>query len=371
MATREQVIDYLEAVAYGRRRDPLALIIGLMLLLLSGLYRAALWVYLRPFEIGLRKQRRLGRPVVSIGNITVGGTGKTPTVQYICRELGGCGWSPVVLSYGYRGALHGEFGIVSSRSGILLSSDIAGDEPAMLANSLPGVPVLVGKDRVKSGLAAINEMKADVLVIDDGFQIRKLHRDLDIVLLSIVNPFDNARTLPAGRLREPLSALRRADCIIATGDCEPALRESTLAEIRRVAPGIPVYSGLFCPRSIVSLADLSEYPVEWVRGRSVLSLSAIANPASFESMLAANGAALVAIQRVEDHHSYTNGDMERISRMARESGAGCVVTTEKDAIKLRGAKLDVPVFMLRIGLDLNDEDGFRSFMASRIGNAPL
>jgi len=362
------VIGYLESIVYGKRRGLIADTIRFLLLLLSAAYEAAIWLYVRPFEIGLRKRRRLGRPVISVGNITVGGTGKTPTVQYLCRGMAGRGWNPAVLSYGYAGSLRGRFGIVSDRSGVRLTPEFAGDEPVMLAVSMPGIPVLVCKDRVRSGRAAISELGADVLLLDDGFQVWKLHRDFDIVLVNVANPLDNGRTLPAGRLREPPRAVRRADCIIGIGDRKPDLRGKALARIREYLPSAPIYFGRFSPHKLVLLADGSELPVEAIRGKKVLALSAIANPASFEETLAAAGAMIVREERLPDHHLYSEEDVQRIDRSAANDRAEIIVTTEKDAVKLDGGRFAVPIAALHIRLELDDEAGFWELVSRKIGS---
>lgn len=364
------VVGYLESTIYGKRRGPIAGVVRFLLVLLSVAYGSVLRLYLWPFEIGLRKKQRLSRPVISVGNITVGGTGKTPTVQYLCKGMAGRGWRPAVLSYGYGGSLGGRFGVVSDEANVRLTPDLAGDEPAMLAGSMPGTPVLVCKDRARSGRAAIGDLGADLLLLDDGFQVWKLHRDLDIVLVSIANPLDNGRTLPAGRLREPPTALRRADCIIAAGDCDPGSRENMLAEIRGYLPSAPVYFGRFRPCALVSLVDGSELPVEAVRGKRVLALSAIANPALFEETLAAAGAAIAGRERLPDHHLYSDEDIERVGRSAVENAVDFVVATEKDAVKLHGRRFAVPIAALHIRLELDDEQGFWELVTRRIGSPP-
>jgi tetraacyldisaccharide 4'-kinase len=364
------IIEYLESVVYGDRKDAPAVFVGWMLRALSAVYRACLWVYLLPFRIGLRRQRRLDRPVISVGNLTVGGTGKTPSTQYLCRRLAGYGWSPAIMSYGYGGALHGRFGVVSDKTKVLMTPDKTGDEPVMLASSLPGVPVLVCKDRARSGRVAIQEMGADVLVLDDGFQVWKLYRDLDIVLVNIREPFDNGRTLPAGRLREPAGALRRADCVIAAGKCDQDTRDNTLAQISRIAPEMPIYTGRFRPSALRPLGDRSERQLDTIRGERVLALSSIANPAAFEETLASSGAAVVDKERLPDHHSYSDEDIDRVGRRAVALGAEFIVTTDKDAAKLAGREFAVPALALGIELELDDEAGFWELLRSKVGEPP-
>lgn len=357
------MIEFLESVVYGKRKDPLAAVVKVGLNVLSWLYRALLRVYMLPYETGIRKQKCLDAPVVSVGNIIAGGTGKSPMVQFLCKGLVERGWNPTALSYGYGGLLHGKFGIVSDRSDIKLDADTAGDEPVMLASSLPGVPVVVCKHRHVSGQAAIEKLGADVLVLDDGFQVWKLQRDLDIVLISSTNPFDNGRLLPAGKLREPMSALGRASCIVATGDWEVGHRNSTLAKIRRHTDA-PVYFGRFVPSALVSLADGSEVSLRTIQGRGVFALSSIADPGRFESTLTEAGAVIIGKERFPDHHCYWAEDVAWINRHAMETDAELIVTTDKDAVKLQEHDLALPAYALRIRLKLDDEAGFWSFVES-------
>ena len=361
------VIRFLEEVVY-RREDPLARIIKVILIGLSGIYKAAIWVYLLPFELGFRRREQLTRPVISVGNITVGGTGKSPMVQYLCRGLNRRGLMPAVLSYGYGGSLNGKFGIVSDRKAMLLTPSIAGDEPAMLAASLPGTPVLVCKDRLVSGEAAIKELEAEVLVLDDGFQVWKLDRDLDIVLINGSNPFDNGHTLPAGRLREPLSALRRADCFVATGEWEPEEIKDMIAQVPADARSAPLFFARFQPTGLVAVGGSSDIALSEVAGKKVLGLCSIANPASFEQMLAGLGVNLVACERFPDHHAYTPKDIADVNSSAVESSAELIVTTDKDAIKLDAHQLAIPVYSLRIRAEMDDETGFWELVMSRLGN---
>ena len=360
------MIEFLEDVVY-RRKDPLARIVKAILIALTGVYRAAIWLYLLPFELGFRQKGRIGRPAISVGNITVGGTGKSPMVQYLCKELRRRRLKPAVLSYGYGGSLSGRFGVVSDTNAIRLTPSSAGDEPVMLAASLPGIPVLVCKDRLVTGRTAVSEMESDVLVLDDGFQVWKLHRDLDIVLINGNDPFDNGRTLPAGRLREPLSALRRADCIVATGIWEPEAKRDMVARVLRAAPSAPVFFARFRPAGLISVADSSEMAISAIARKKALSVCSIANPASFEQTLAGLGVNVVACERFPDHHAYTARDITAINRSTDDNSAEMIITTDKDAIKLDAHQFAVPVYSLRIGVEIDDEKSFWDLVMSRVG----
>lgn len=370
MSPDPNIIGFLESVVYGEKKSFSITCLKAMLIALSMVYRGAIWLYLLPFEIGIRRRHRLSVPVVSVGNLTVGGTGKTPVAQYLCRGFNDRKWLPAVLSYGYGSLLSGKFGIVADRNGVRLTSDIAGDEPAMLASSMPGIPVLVCKDRVRSGRAAIDELDANILLLDDGFQVWKLHRDLDIVLVNANDPFDNGYTLPAGKLRESPKVLKRAHCVIVTGDCKPTGRKDLEAKIHRIAPGMPVFFGSFKPSSVTFLADASKKSIEEIRGKKIFALSSIANPKSFEETLATTGTIVVGKERYPDHHLYSAEDVLRINRHAVESNAEFIATTEKDAVKLKGCHFAVPIVSLRLELELNDEAEFWEFMARKVGETP-
>lgn len=371
MASRAAVIDYLESVAYNRRRDPAAIIVRWILVVLSLIYRSILALYLLPFRLGLRHQAHLGCPTISVGNITVGGTGKTPTVQYLCKGLVRAGWKPAVLSYGYKGTLSGRFGIVSNGQEILLMPETAGDEPVMLAKSLPGIPVVVGKDRASSGRTAVENLGANVLVLDDGFQVWKLHRDVDIALVRATDPFDNGFVLPAGRLREPQSALRRANCIVVIGEaCDNDHRDDLVRVITKVAGEKPIVFARYEPVNFSSLNDGTTIALKSLCGAKILALSGIANPSSFEETLNQLGLYIVESKRFPDHHIYSRDDIERLSKKFAESGADWIVTTEKDAVKLESYELTVPILVLKIELRLENELTFWKLISEKIGDPP-
>jgi len=371
VASRAAVIDYLESVAYNRRRDPAATIVRWILVGLSLIYRGVLALYLLPFRLGLRRQAHLGCPTISVGNISVGGTGKTPTVQYLCKGLAQAGWKPAVLSYGYRSSLSGRFGVVSNGQEILLMPETAGDEPVMLAKRLPGIPVLVGKDRASSGRTAIENLGANVLVLDDGFQVWKLHRDVEIALVRTTDPFDNGFVLPAGRLREPPSALRRADCIVAIGGvCENSHRADLIRLLTDVAGEKPIVFARYEATNFYSLNDGTTIALRSLYGVKALALSGIANPSSFEETLKELGVEIVERKHFPDHHTYSQDDIERLKEMFTKSGADWVITTEKDAIKLENHEMTIPALALRIELRLENESTFWKLISEKIGDPP-
>lgn len=281
----------------------------------------------------MSKARRLSVPVISVGNITCGGTGKTPTVEMIVRDLRTRGRQPTILSRGYR---------ASSR--VEGREDAVNDEFLVLDENLDGVPHLQGRERFETGTRAI-EGGADVIVLDDGFQHVRLARDLDMVLLDALCPFDNGCVLPAGLLREPLGALRHAD-LIAITRCE-LVGEDRIARIRerieKRFPGIPV---VLLETRAIGWDDVrggERHAVEALRGNTVSVLHAIGNVRSFHSTLDRLGVACAQGHGFPDHHTYSPGEIVRVAKSALGAGIDTVVMTQKDAVKLRGDEFRAPM----------------------------
>jgi tetraacyldisaccharide 4'-kinase len=306
-----------------------------LIVLLNGLslpYR--LFVGLRNwmYDAGILKQKKLSCRVISVGNITVGGTGKTPTVIMIANLLREKGYRPAVLSRGYGGKTNAPVNKVSDKSGIRMGYVEAGDEPVLIAKSSKGIPVLVGTDRYLTGRAAIAEMDADILILDDAFQHRKLFRDVDIVLLNREKPFGNGCMLPRGPLREPAGSLTRADLIIwkdqAGNGRYPHYQEQSLGSFS------PVFSGCLTPRALIK-ADASDVlPLDFVQGKKICAFAGICTPETFTETLESLGGTVVRFLGYPDHHPYSDKDISDICEAASLSGADMIVTTEKDGVRL-------------------------------------
>ncbi|MDI6827015.1 MAG: tetraacyldisaccharide 4'-kinase [Armatimonadota bacterium] len=360
--------DFLLGIVYGGRKDLFARLVRSGLLVLSWIYRLVIWLYLLPFYLRIRRKKRLCCPVISIGNLTVGGTGKTPAVRYVCDGLIARGYNPAVLSYGYGGCFQGRFAIVSDGKSVLLSAADAGDEPVMLANQLKGVPILVGKNRDITGRVAIRDFGVNVCVLDDGLQVWKLHRDIDIILVDGNNPFDNGKLLPAGRLREPPSVLRNARCILITGklyDRSERDVANVVSKIKKVAPNAQIFVTGYKITHLMRLQDASYLDQKDIKGRKVFALSSIARPVSFEQSLERMGAIIVGNARFRDHYLYTKKDLEKICILAKRSGAEFLMTTEKDSVKL-SPEIEFPVVVVGIAMYLDDEEGFWSIITDCI-----
>jgi tetraacyldisaccharide 4'-kinase len=290
---------------------------------LSWLYAAGALLRRRWLE---GRARALDRPVVSVGNVTCGGTGKTPAVEMVVRDLIRLGRRPAILSRGYGGAVRGGAGPAGGN-----------DELLVLAANLPGVPHYQGRDRHPLGVEAIAR-GADVLVLDDGFQHAGLSRDMDLVLIDALSPFGGGRVLPAGLLREPLSVLARATHLAITRSNRVApLYLSTLSAYLRVRfPGVPQLLIETHPVEWRALGGGTE-PPEALRGRRALAFSGIGNPTSFLRELEALGIEVAELIPFPDHHGYTRRDLERIASRAAETRADEVLLTQKDAVKISAA----------------------------------
>lgn len=327
---------------------------------LAPVYCAGLELYLLPYHLGIRKRRRLPCPVLCIGNLTTGGTGKTPMTQMLCRLLHTAGKRVVVLSRGYGGQNEYGCAVVSDGERLLLTAPEAGDEAYLLASTLPGIPVVVGKDRRVTGALAWERFRPDVIVLDDGMQFWQLHRDLDIVLLNACEPFDNGWTFPRGLLREPPSHLRRAGIVVLTNAqrAGSAQIEAVQHRVAQLAPDCPIFTADLAPTGLRALAGKIDYPVAWLQGRKVAALSALGNPAAFEALLETLGADVTARFRFRDHKQIANDELTRVCAEAQAAQAAAIVTTEKDAVKLNAEAAPLPLLALQVEMRIAGETEF-------------
>jgi len=321
-----------------RRLDPFIL----FLVFLSLLYRQTIKLRDRLYDTGVFKGRKLPGKVISIGNITVGGTGKTPMVILLANMLKKQGYLPAILSRGYGGKKKSPVNVVSDGAHLLMGYMEAGDEPVLSAKSVPGIPVLTGPKRILTGEFALETMGADVLILDDGFQHRRLGRDIDIVLLDAARPFGNGRLLPRGPLRESTEALKRADIIVWTGgdnDMDEkygydGVPPRSLTSVCPWCDSAPVFRGYHRPKYLTQAATGKTYPPEYLNGKKVCAFAGIGSPESFRKTLESLGGRVVAFIPFPDHHHYHRKDITVIRGTAAGSTAETIVTTEKDGIKL-------------------------------------
>jgi tetraacyldisaccharide 4'-kinase len=306
----------------------------------------------------LRSAARLQRPVISIGNLALGGRGKTPLVAFVARLLLSQGERPAILSRGYhRRRVADGVVVVSDGRAVVGDLDHSGDEPLMLAERLPGVRVLVSDSRTLAGALAERALGASVHILDDGFQHRALARDLDVVLVA---PEDlTGRRLPFGRLREGPAALARADAVIVDhpGADGPADLPRGPVQFRlRRALGAPV--------------SLDQSPRPWDRRQPVVAVAGLAHPDRFETSLRADGWQVARLLSFPDHHPYAPADVADMARAVRESGASAVVTTEKDAVRLRSAgPVAVPVAVVSLEVAVDPPDAFQTWLLDRLSAA--
>jgi tetraacyldisaccharide 4'-kinase len=317
--------SYFQELVYGKKSRVRDRALLALLRLLSRPYALALSLRAAGYRLGLLRSYRLPCPVISVGNITLGGTGKTPMVVQLAQELIGRGRRVAVLSRGYGGTANGEIVVVSDGKSILAPPERSGDEPYLLAQKVPGLIVVIGADRYRAAQLALREFSPDLFILDDGFQHLRLRRDLDILLLDAVRPFANGYTLPAGFLRESVNAARRADLVVYTrcGVDEPQL-----------FPDKPCCWTSHRISSVMPLGGGKQSGFEPLQGEKVIAFSGIASPSSFFDLLEGEGVKLAATISFPDHTSYGEDEIAAICRLKHASHATVLVTTEKDAVKL-------------------------------------
>jgi tetraacyldisaccharide 4'-kinase len=363
---------YTIDVILSRREDAVSTVYGAFLQALSwifnGIAQARYWLY----RHRILHDQPLGCLVVVVGNLTVGGTGKTPVVEKFARALQERGRKVAILSRGYKSKAppfwkkwwfaltHTEEPpprIVSDGERVLLDSEQAGDEPYMLARNLPGVIVLVDKNRVKAGAYAIKKFGCDTLVLDDGFQYLPLKGRLNLLLVDKTNPFGNGHLLPRGILREPIKHLKRASYVFLTKS--NGQRDAELeAVIQQYNPGVDVIECAHRPQYLQRFGRAGDAAgaresLAWLKGRKVAAFSGIATPESFEKFLRDLGALIMVRERYLDHYRYTEEDLAELAQIARREGAECLITTEKDAVRIpESSAWPVPLYYLRLEIDI-------------------
>ena len=356
-------------VIFGRARGLRAALMRMLMLGLSGFFRLAVALRLKLFRDGWKPQAHLGIRVISIGNLTVGGTGKTPVVELFARTLRDRGRRVAILSRGYKSRkleepqvwLSGKGGavpaeemprVVSDGERLLLPVRNAGDEPFMLAKNLKGVSVVVDKDRIKGGRFAVRELQADFLLLDDGLQYLKLAHGTDIVLIDSSSPFGTGALLPRGTLREPAKNLCRASYIFIT-KCDGSPQDALVKRLRRYNKVADIIECTHGPKHLENVFTGERQPLEFLRDKWVAAISGIAVPESFENKLTELGARVEIRRRFSDHHTFSKRDINDFMRRCVERDMQLILTTEKDAVRFpRPAELDVPVFFLRIEVEI-------------------
>ena len=314
---------FLRAVLSG-----LSLVYGLAVIILAFIYR------LRPVRLNAR--------VISVGNITLGGTGKTTLVEYLCAKLGSSGKKIAVLSRGYKRD--------AARAGLAGM----GDEPAMLQKEFPQLHVIVNKNRAQAGTRAIRDFGVDTLILDDGMQQWRIFKDLEIVTIDAANPFGNYRMLPAGFLREPLGALKRADILMLTQVASDQDISGLIEKLKKINPRALIVESRHEPVSFSNTHNPDEVlSLSSFRGRHAAVFSGIGNPQGFEDCLCSLGINIGLPIRFGDHHDYTQSEIDGIAGEAVKNKLEVIITTQKDAVKIaRLENAGLPVFALDIKLNI-------------------
>ncbi|HVF09696.1 MAG TPA: tetraacyldisaccharide 4'-kinase [Abditibacteriaceae bacterium] len=295
--------------------------------------------------------------IVSVGNITTGGTGKTPAVQFVARLLQEHGTRVAVVARGYGARLSGTGAVVSDGATIFLNATDAGDEPLLHARSLPGVAVLIGRDRAAAAQRAMQEFGAQIVVLDDAFQYWSLPRDFDLVLLDARRPFGNGRLLPRGRLREPPSCLERADAVLLTRAAlaSATQRANARTQIERFTTA-PIFAANHEPVALRDEASGQNIELASLQSLPILAVSALAHNSLFAATLAGCGARILSHLERRDHHRWKAAELQQVAAHAARLGARVVVTTEKDAVKIApDATSPLPLWSLSIELRLGAE----------------
>jgi tetraacyldisaccharide 4'-kinase len=364
----ETLETFVLEVIFEERRGTRAALMRGVLYSCSKLFQVIIKVRRFLYNIRILRDSTLGVQVIAVGNLTVGGTGKTPVVEKFARELRDEGRNVAILSRGYRSKpqpMHEWFlnkilfredttppRVVSDGKSLLLDSETAGDEPYMLASNLKDVVVLVDKDRVKSGRYAIEKFGCDTLLLDDGFQYWKLRgRRQDIVLVDRQQPFGNELLLPRGTLREPPSHLARANYIFITKS------DGKTEELRRrIAQFNPTASIIECVHHPLYLEDVftaQRLELDFLKGRKVASLSGIAQPESFEQGLVQLGVELVFSRRFADHHRFTQQEILNAINRSKKRQAEAIITTQKDAVRFpKIDRRDLPIYFMRVEIKI-------------------
>jgi len=332
----------------------------------SPLYSLAMRIRAGLYARGILVSIRLPVPVISVGNLTMGGTGKTPMVIYLARLLSG-GLRPGIVSRGYGGKSLQPVNLVSDGARILRSPFDVGDEPVLLAQSLSGVPVVTSRKRSSGGAYLVEQGLADILILDDGFQHLALQRDLNLVLFSAQASVQSMWVFPGGMLREPHSALERADCFVVTGVEGGVSNEAATLRgwLHENYPQTPVFEGRYEPVGL-SCQERGRVGLEGLQSESLFAFCGIANPQSFRQTLERDFS-IKGWQSFADHYPFTREDIEGLARQAAALGCTGLITTEKDFVKIKDVVVGLPIWVLAVELRMGHN--FDRFVLDRVGTS--
>jgi len=376
MATPGNVKKKIQEIMTGGREIG-SLFLTLFLFAISVGYGGIVRLRETLYKKGLLQSKRLPCPVISIGNITVGGSGKTPMTIYVAELIKHLGYGVAIISRGYKGQAEKIGGVVCDGRRICMGPDTAGDEPFMVAQRLKTVPVIVGQNRFKAGRLAIREFKPDVLLLDDAFQHLKLHRDLDIVLLDSKAPLGNTYLFPRGTLRESASALSRGDAVVLTRS--DIGKTPSLDQIKKYFPRKPIFHSFHSPyiykivtgnrsqsRDLPTIS--SKYDFDIFRNKRVFAFSGIASNDDFRRTIESFKCKLENLSGFPDHHQYSDKELEEILKSATDLSVEFIFTTEKDYVRM-AHKIKWPITLVVIGIEISfgeNDIAFKSFIKRRL-----
>lgn len=333
---------------------------------LAGLYGAGVGLRRTAYQHGWLKSRRLSRPVISVGNLTLGGSGKTPLVAAVAEVLLREGRKPAILTRGYRRDRGADLIVLEPGPERNPDARTVGDEPALLARALPQVPIVICADRFRGGQFAEVHFGVEVHILDDGFQHLGLARDVDLVAIDVTQDVLRGSVFPAGRLREPLRALSKADAIVLTRTeiQDPATTENQVREINLRAP---IFHCAMRHRGLIRADCGQGVEIEDYRGRPVCAFCAIGNPSAFFSDLRRWGFSPAAEMAFRDHHVYSREDVRRLVRTAKERGAVAFLTTEKDLMNIQvQSAFELPLLACAIRAEISEPEKFQQVLLAGI-----
>ncbi len=367
----DAILQYIFDIVFGYKATFWSWIVLSFLRALSYLYKFGVCCKLSMYKLGLFKGEKLPCCVISIGNITVGGTGKTPTAQKVATLVRDMGSRVVSLNRGYRSHWDKQLGVVSDGRKIFMTAYEAGDEAYLMAKTLSGIPVIIGKNRAVTGKYAVDKFQAEVIIMDDGYQHWQLQRDLDVVLVDTLSMFGNGYVMPCGILREPLANLERGNLFLLTKTDQSSVfnRMQLYESITKYNGGAPIVESIHHPRDFLEIADWYKgiahnyMALEELKDKDVMVFSAIGNPASFEQTVSSIGLKILEAIRYPDHHDYGMLEMQYISERASSQKVLAMVTTAKDAVKIPTEFIysarEIPLYILN--MDIRITSGMDKF----------